>query len=140
MKRILLIIFLIFSQKSIAQDVFDSIDNKDQQYSEDVFNLIETSNLTESKKGKIIVLNKITANSKEFEIQVGSQITYGKAVIELHKCSSKNSKESLLLVSLTVKESDDVNKNIFRGWVFSNDISLSSIEHPVYQLIAVSCV
>lgn len=131
---------LLFSFQSYGFDVFDSVvDEKIKENSSDVFGVIESENLTEKKKGKIIILNKITANSKEFELTVGSEINYGRAIVGLHKCANRNMKENLLLVSLKVKESADVQKNVFRGWIFSKNLSISSIEHPVYQLIAVSC-
>jgi len=135
---------LMFSNCIKAEDAFDSIETeepKNNEQAEDIFSSVDETKVSYLKKATIIVINKITANSKEFQVSIGSKVSYGKAEIELHKCAKINNfrKEDLLLVSLKEKSFDNSEKLIFSGWLFSKSPSLSAVEHPIYQLIAVSC-
>ncbi len=136
--RFLVLVLSLISYQALANDVFDSI--AETAVEDDVF-AIADDKLTYVNKAKLIVMNKITANSKEITLNVGSKITYGRAEVELVKCVKMDNKKqnNLLLVSLKENEFDGTSKQIFRGWLFSNSPSLSAVEHPVYQLIAISC-
>jgi len=137
--RFFLIILSLLSFQSKAHDVFDTAISTTNT-GDDVFATVDEK-FTNANKAKLIVMNKITANSKELLLNIGSKITYGRAEIEVIKCVKTNDKKdnNLLLVSLKENEFDKKSKQIFRGWLFSNSNSLSAVEHPVYQLIAISC-
>lgn len=137
---LLLILLLHYSYSSFAADIFDYTEEEVQNANpHDVFSNIDESKVKYTNQGKVIILNKITSNSKEFAVHVKDKITYGKAEVELHKCAKTEEDESILLVTLRELSLDKEKTIIFRGWLFSKNLSLSSVEHPVYQLIAVSC-
>lgn len=134
---------LIFSGNAIAEDVFDSqsFDPQDEKPPEsaEIFDVLEEDDTKNYAKGKIIIMNKITASSKEFDVEIGKTIRFGKASLALHKCANSHNRGSSMFVTLDVEEQKTPNKLIFRGWLFSKSQSLSAVTHPVYQLIAVSC-
>ncbi|MDX2050453.1 MAG: DUF2155 domain-containing protein [Rickettsiaceae bacterium] len=90
-------------------------------------------------KGSVIILNKITANSKKFVVNLGDKVTYENAEITLHKCAKTSDGESALLVTLKEGVLNDREKVIFDGWIFSSSPSISAPEHPVYMLMAIAC-
>lgn len=138
----ILIISFIIPFFVCSMDVFDHVDKNSSNITpKDVFETLEDSDIIYNEKAKIIVMNKITAIPREFMIDVGSTINYGKAVIEVHKCGRiKDSDDNFILVSLNENLSGNDSKLIFRGWIFSRSLSLSAVEHPIYQLIAVGCI
>jgi hypothetical protein len=153
MLRTLVALILISSYPNIAvaADIFDYTEEEVKNASpndaisqnntmgNDIFSPLDESKIKYVNQGKIIILNKITSNSKEFAIQVKDKITYGKAEVELHKCVKTEQDESILLVTLRELSLNKEKTIIFRGWLFSKNLSLSAVQHPVYQLIAVSC-
>lgn len=142
-QKILVIFFSLFL---CSENIFERFDKKNDGAEgavvQDVFDTLDSGSIIYTNKAKIIVMNKITANSKEFLINVGSHINYGRAEISVHKCGKmKNNKnDNFILVSLKEKIGEEYYKNLFRGWIFSKSLSISAIEHPIYQLIAVSCL
>jgi hypothetical protein len=152
---LLLIVFFVSFNISLAKektidDVFkDSEINKisensnDASHQKDIFSYVDQDKLNYDTKAKIIILNKITANSREFLIDVGGKASYGRAEVTVHKCAHiKGSNEDLMLVSLYENlgsDGDEASKLLFKGWIFSNSLSISAVEHPIYQLIAAGC-
>ncbi|MDX2083699.1 MAG: DUF2155 domain-containing protein [Rickettsiales bacterium] len=95
----------------------------------------------------IQVLNKITAKSSLLEIKISNSIKFGKLIITAHKCwqSSLDQKpESKILLEIFDIDDENSDKNnakkpIFFGWMFSSSPSISSLEHPIYDVTAISC-
>ena len=96
----------------------------------------------ESGKGKIKVLNKVYTRNKEAEIKKGQEINFGSLKVKLEKCfsqpeSDKKESSALLLISETFKSSPT--KELFHGWMFSSSPAISALEHPLYDVILLSC-
>lgn len=92
---------------------------------------------------RMIVLNKITANAKKITIAVGKSAFFNNAEIKLQKCWKSPDKyvpTSQMLIDVTENKFDDDSKSVFHGWIISSQAALSSIEHPVYQILAVDCM
>ena len=143
MEKFRVITILFLSLLLFGFDVFQDEANPDDASNNDqgVFMAIGDENLSFKQSAKIIILNKITANSKEFVMNLGSRINFGRAEIKLHKCAArKDNGETIMLVSLNEKTIGGDVRQIFKGWLFSKSPSISTVEHPVYQLFAVSCV
>lgn len=144
MKKVLIFLTIFFSFYSVsilAEDVFGSISiNAEASDRNGVFDSIDLSDNVQSlKKGKLIVLNKITAHSKELNMYLNQKIYFGQIEVEMHSCLASQNKGSFLFVSLSEKNLEE-KKLIFRGWLSAKSPSLSAVEHPVYQVIAISCV
>ncbi|ADE29883.1 DUF2155 domain-containing protein [Rickettsia prowazekii] len=92
--------------------------------------------------GKIIALNKITATSEEIGLKAGEEKYFGNIKIKLHKCI-KNldpyNQDNYLLMTITEYKIDEDPTLLFQGWMVSSSISLSTFEHPIYEIFAKDC-
>jgi hypothetical protein len=92
---------------------------------------------------KILVLNKVTSLSKEVIINVGEAKYFGNIEIKLYKCAVSldiYKPNNLMLLSVTEHNIDDENIDIFNGWLMSQNFSISSLEHPIYEIFARECL
>ncbi len=131
-----------FSQSKEGSDVDEGISQetiKDQE-----FGKVTVDKADPSRFNTIAViqgLNKITAKTSILEAKVGDTIRFGKITITIHKCwqaALDQKPESKIL--LEVHDNDQSSKNrIFYGWMFSSSPSISALEHPIYDITAVSC-
>ena len=92
-------------------------------------------------------LNKITAKTSVLEMKIGNKIEFGKITIIAHKCwksSSDKRPESKILLEVSENSLDEEkdkskNKPIFYGWMISTSPSISDLEHPIYDITAITC-
>ncbi|RTK92835.1 MAG: DUF2155 domain-containing protein [Rickettsiales bacterium] len=119
------------SNKVIENEVSDIV----QKDSVNLKQFIETD------FAKIIILNKITAKSVIENLKINQATTFGNLSIILKKCVHNTDPFHLnnsMLISI-----DDIrfeNKNLFQGWIFSSNPSISTFEHSVYEIIALECI
>lgn len=102
----------------------------------------ESPELRSYDNGKIIVLNKITATSKELNLKRGESKYFGNIRITLHKCTQNldpYNEDNYMLFTVTEHKIDEDPISIFQGWLFSSSISISSLEHPIYEIFAQNC-
>lgn len=100
---------------------------------------------TENLRGIAILqgLNKVTAKTSELKIRIGGQTEFGKLAIKVKRCwrsSLAERPENKILIEVDEVENDGTRKQIFNGWMFSSSPSISGIEHPVYDLVAIECI
>jgi hypothetical protein len=91
---------------------------------------------------KLVVINKITASSKELNIRVGQSEYFGNIKIKVEKCWYNNdlynpSHKILALVTKHIEEDDP--KLIYHGWFISSNLPACNIEDSTYEIIARSC-
>ncbi|MFK7973383.1 MAG: DUF2155 domain-containing protein [Rickettsiaceae bacterium] len=101
------------------------------------------NSLIKHQHARLIILNKITAKSFEQLLTIGRKQYIGNLSIEVHACIKNiDPFDRNNLISLTVIDNkiEDENILIFQGWLVSSDPSLSTIEHPVYEIIAQDCL
>ena len=102
----------------------------------------ESLELKSYDSGKIIILNKITATSKELNLKIRKPQYFGNIQITLHKCI-KNfdpyNEDNHMLFTVTEHKIDEDPMLIFQGWLLSSSISISSLEHPIYEIFAQHC-
>lgn len=154
-KLILAVLISFFSLAASAEEdsVFDLMEeDPDSAVSEDeddsVFShLIEKSGKSSAPgyhdSAKIIALNKITANSKEMTIKLGQKAYFHNAEITLKRCWQSPDPYlpgNRALITVNENKPEEDGKTIFHGWVISSQASLSSLEHPVYEIFAVECM
>jgi hypothetical protein len=106
-------------------------------------NNVEHSELKTCSLGKIIALNKITATSKELVLKPNEPQYFGNIQIKLHKCI-KNldpyNEDNYMLLTITEHKIDEDAMLIFQGWIISSSISVSTFEHPIYEIFAKNCL
>ncbi|MDF2964712.1 MAG: hypothetical protein K0Q51_100 [Rickettsiaceae bacterium] len=93
-------------------------------------------------KAIVLVTNKITAKSQLLTINVDSSSFYGNIEIFPLKCwksPNKYNPESKAFIKVIERKIDDESRDIFSGWLFSSSISLSTMEHPIYEISIVDC-
>lgn len=91
-------------------------------------------------------LNKTTAKSTVIETKINDKINFGSISLIAHKCwqaSLDQKPESKILVEVFEHKTDEngaIKENrIFYGWLFASSPSVSGLEHPIYDLTALSC-
>ena len=106
-------------------------------------NNVEHSELKTYSIGKVIALNKITATSKELVLKPNEPQYFGNIQIKLHKCI-KNldpyNEDNYMLLTITEHKIDEDAMSIFQGWIISSSISVSTFEHPIYEIFAKNCL
>ena len=93
----------------------------------------------------IQVLNKTTAKTSTIEARIGDKVEFGSLKIIARKCwqaplDQKPDSKMLLEVFENKNENNEVKEvRIFYGWMFASSPSISGLEHPIYDLTAISC-
>ena len=67
---------------------------------------------------------------------------FGNLSIEVHKCiksADPFNANNLILLTIFDNKIEDDNLSVFHGWIVSSNPSISTLEHPVYEVIAVGC-
>jgi hypothetical protein len=125
LRLILLFYIIIYSNLSLAEDITEEEFTHDKTYA------------------TIQVLNKITAKIKYLDIKVNSQTNFDTLKIKINHCwksSPYDLSENKILLEIEEKKSDQTEyKQIFNGWMFSSSPAISSLEHPVYDIVAINC-
>lgn len=93
----------------------------------------------------IQALDKSTATKSILKINIGSQKKFGNIIIKLHRCwqaplSQTPESKALIEVIEEVRQNYNVKQEkIFSGWMFASTPSISSLEHPIYDLTILEC-
>ena len=87
-------------------------------------------------------LDKITGRIQTFSVPVGEVGQFGKTFVSVEACYTRPPEESpensaFLRVFERTLKGDDV--DLFKGWMFSSNPALSSMEHPVYDIWVIEC-
>ena len=101
------------------------------------------SPLMKMERAELIILNKITAKSVKRTFNLGEVQFFGNLSVEVHKCVKSIdpfNANNLMLLTIFDNKIDDDNLSVFHGWIVSSNPSISTLEHPVYEIIAVNCI
>lgn len=88
-------------------------------------------------------INKITANVSSFNIKKNAKKNFGNLEIQLVRCwkaPPEQEPENKALLRIWEQIPNEDKKEIFFGWMFSSSLALSSIEHPVYDIVVRECI
>ncbi|MEK6734350.1 MAG: DUF2155 domain-containing protein [Pseudomonadota bacterium] len=103
----------------------------------------EDNFIHEKNYSTIQILNKITAKTKYIDIPVKSSIAYGTLKITVNSCwksSPYDLAENKILLEIDEKKVGESEYNsIFKGWMLSSSPGISSLEHAVYDIVAINC-
>jgi hypothetical protein len=94
-------------------------------------------------RAELIILNKITAKSVRVNIALGEVRFFGNLSVEVHRCIKNPDpmdNNNFMLLSAFDHKIDDDNVSIFHGWMLSSNPSVSTVEHPVYEIFPVNCI
>ena len=142
---LLFLILLLFSFNSYSEnmDIFLR-DLQTKDVSEEEKNLIKNQPADRFVNyAKLQALNKTTGESVVLEVKVGDSVKFGDLEIEALKCWKSYPEErienKLLLKVYEKKKKSFTKERIFYGWFFSSSPSVSSLEHPLYDIKLITC-
>ena len=87
-------------------------------------------------------LDKVTGRISTFSIPVGEVGQFGKTFIVPEACYThppEESPENSVFLYVFEKSLKGENIELFKGWMFSSEPALSSMEHPVYDVWLIEC-
>ena len=107
-------------------------------------NLNSYSEWLKNSSAEFNALDKITARTKNIEINLNEDTTLGSLIINLRSCQNRPPDflpESAAYVEIfdTLNQSLEEKNLVFSGWMFSSSPAISALEHPVYDISLVSC-
>jgi hypothetical protein len=136
---------------SLGQIIQELSDNENPQIIEDDFesDLINPDFLIDDgliyddyTKIKVRILDKITAESRTFDLDIEKTVAYGALRIRPMTCKKTppiEEPESAGFLQIWEKSHEGQAEWIFSGWMFASSPSLSSMEHPVYDIWVEDC-
>ena len=140
---LLLSVSLMTTGSALSQTTMnDSADD------DDVENLVGTAVVLRT-------LDKVTATTKDYTVQIGETLDYGNLSITARHCEKKPPTEipetyAFLQIKETQlngegkiveasDEEDDAQETIFSGWMFGSDPAISALDHRVYDVWVIEC-
>jgi hypothetical protein len=74
-------------------------------------------------------------------MRIGDKINFGQITMVAHKCwqSSLDQKPESKILLEVFEQKEGAQRRIFYGWMFASSPSISGLEHPIYDLTAISC-
>lgn len=103
-----------------------------------------------SEPGSIVVLrglDKVTARTRDFEIEIGDTVQFGSLAITAQYCRKRppeETPETYAFLQVRDRRTDgfgvDVQgEQIFSGWMFASRPAQNPLEHPVYDVWVLDC-
>jgi hypothetical protein len=87
-------------------------------------------------------LDKITARVSEIDAAVGKTVTFGPLEITVRDCEKsppEDRPEDAAFLQIDEVRPGEENVRRFSGWMFAQSPALSSLEHPVYDIVLLEC-
>ena len=124
-------------------------DNIDSQAIEEKVNEIidevkikDTKEINKANIVTIQALNKITGKSYEYKIKINDSQDFERLIITPLYCwksSPSEIPENKVLLKVVENKINKGQEEIFYGWMFSSSPSISTLEHPMYDVKIVNC-
>lgn len=103
-----------------------------------------------SRPGTIAVLrglDKVTARTRDFEVNVGESYTFGALQVSVQYCRRRPPEEPpevFVFMQIDDRRSDgfgsgDEGTRLFSGWMFASNPALNALDHPVYDVWVIDC-
>lgn len=87
-------------------------------------------------------IHKLTGRSEELSGKLGDVLRIGNLEMVVYKCSSvmdQGERGFAALLEVTEFTTSGTEEKLFRGWLFSTSPSLSTIGHPLYDILLKNC-
>ena len=97
---------------------------------------------TPSKVVKLQGLNKVTARTVPVNTNIGEKVKFGNLEIQVEKCMrgpDSDKPDNTALMTIWDGIPGQPKKQVFHGWMFSSSPALSALEHPIYDVVLLSC-
>ena len=146
---LVLIIFLLSNSPVLASDLPDEVNKSPKKeekssFEEDILKSLNLDNVVINKNAvaELRGLNKITARTSEVRVKSGAVSSFGNLEITLHDCRKSlpsEKPEAKALLEIWENKLPTGKEKIFLGWMFMSSPSLSTLEHPVYDITVQGC-
>lgn len=126
-----------------GEAITPELNNSEHQDISGTSKTTDQDNLKAFDSAKVIAVNKITAQSREIILKMGEPKYFGNIEIKAHKCYkdlNPYNPDSKILLTVVEEKVDEEPAVLFQGWMMSSNISISTFEHPVYEIFAKSCL
>lgn len=87
-------------------------------------------------------LDKITARVSDIDAPIGKTVRFGTLAITVRDCEKnppEDRPEDAAFLQIDEVRPGEVNVRRFSGWMFAQSPALSSLEHPVYDVVLLDC-
>lgn len=98
---------------------------------------------------KVVVraLDKVTATTKDFTVNVGESLNYGSLRVDVKHCEKKPPEDipaTWAFLQIFDKRTDGEGaeqdgEKVFSGWMLAEKPAISALEHPVYDVWVIDC-
>lgn len=103
-----------------------------------------------SRPGTVVVLrglDKVTARTRDFEVNVGDTYTFGALDVTVRYCRRRPPEEPpevFAFLEIDEQRTDgfgagDEGLRLFSGWMFASNPALNALDHPVYDVWVIDC-
>ena len=94
---------------------------------------------TENNKTVIKIIDKVSGKYYIHEISKDKLLKFRNLAISSNQCIIDKDDSNNFAAFVSLKKINQ-NKYIFKGWILSNNISLSQVSHPVYNVKLLECL
>jgi len=94
------------------------------------------------KKVTIRILDKITADTTQYDLEIGNTVSYGSLRIRPMACKKSppiEEPESVSFLQIWEKHINAEDRWVYSGWMFASSPSLAAMEHPTYDVWVIDC-
>ncbi|MEY4706827.1 MAG: hypothetical protein RJB58_550 [Pseudomonadota bacterium] len=91
---------------------------------------------------QMLGLDKITGRPTSITAPIGKQVTFATLTITARFCYStpaSETPETAAFVQIEDRRPDQPPRRIFSGWMYGSSPGLNAVEHPLYDVWAISC-
>ena len=127
---------------SVIQDQLESAEGDDIDIIDPDFLKEDGAQYDDYQKVVIRILNKITADTRTYDLEIGKTVAYGNLRIRPMTCKKTppiEEPESVSFLQIWEKIHEGSDEWVFSGWMFSSSPSLSAMEHPIYDVWVIDC-
>ena len=121
------------SEKDISENDYQELKKRN----------IDIKNSEKFRFVNLIGLDKITAKTKKIKIRLGDTAKFGLLEIKALRCGTSKINQNIGSVAYIqvkdISEGRDEKEFIFNGWTFSENPSITPIDHAIYDVWLVNC-
>ena len=93
-------------------------------------------------------LDKVTATTEDFTVNVGESLKYGSLDVQVKHCEKRPPEETpetyaflqIFDARLDGNGNNQKNAKLFSGWMFASSPALSALDHAVYDIWVLDCI
>ena len=92
---------------------------------------------------KLQSLDKVTARTMNFEVEVGTTVKFGQIFIKVQSCKKSapvDQPEAPSFLQIWQNNVEGKPEWIFSGWMFASSPGLSAMDHPIYDVWVIDCL